>query len=296
MPGRYAMPYHVVIEGEKRGPYPGFRVIELLRDGEVPPDALGWEPGMDAWVKLREIPAFEEAIERIENPPEEEPAEAEDSAAGKEGAAPPLPHLREGNRVSAAGESVTPRSGAAMAARTRPFTRFWARSFDYIMVSAIAWQFCEVPEIPRDVSPLALLRNDGTLISEDAFLEMAKVHYAALILWQVIEGVLVSWWGTTPGKALLGITLGSINGGRLSLTRGLGRSFLVWFAGFGLGLFPFNLLGMTVGIFMLLMTGATLWDRQLGVNVEIRPLTPRRILVAIGAFLLVMILSSLKFS
>ena len=53
---------------------------------------------------------------------------------------------------------------------------------------------------------------------------------------------------------------------------------------------------MTVGLFMLLLTGATLWDRQLAIQVEIQPLTPRRILMAIGAFLLVMILSSLKFS
>ena len=54
--------------------------------------------------------------------------------------------------------------------------------------------------------------------------------------------------------------------------------------------------GMGIAISMLMFTGATLWDRQLEARVHHGPMTPPRILVAIGGFFLLMIISSLKFS
>lgn len=276
------MQFYLAIDGEKRGPYAAYRVTDQLRAGELSPDTLAWEPGMESWKKLRELPAFSEAIQLIERSAEAaEALEDEDVPV-----VPPDPR--------SPAEKVAASSGAGSVAR--PFTRFWARSFDYLLVSAVAWQFCEVPALPENLTPMDLLKNDGTLINQDAMIAMAKIHYAALIIWHLVEGILLHYWGTTPGKWLLGVRVKTEDGEALPLNQSLGRPFLVWGVGFGLGLFPFYLVGLGASLYLLLTRGTTLWDRWLGIRVEHVPLTPARILMAIGGFLLLMILSSLKFS
>lgn len=290
------MPYYVAIAGEKRGPYPAYRVIDLLRGGEIPPDALGWEQGMDSWRKIREIPAFVEVVEAMEAPKagtvaeSAQPAHPHETAAP---AAPPLPPVRVESTMVA-----EKKAGAILAAlsETRPITRFWARIFDYSIVMAVAWQFCDVPPLPKDISPWDLMKNDGSIISQDAMVKMASIHYAALLIWIFVEGMLLHVFGSTPGKALFGIRLSGQDGERLSLMRGLGRSFLVWMAGFGFGLFPFYIIGSAVGLGMLLTGGSTFWDRKFAVQVHHLPMTPARFVLAVGGFLLLMVVSSLKFS
>ncbi|MCB1078828.1 MAG: RDD family protein [Verrucomicrobiae bacterium] len=283
------MSYYVAIGGEKKGPFPAYRIIDLLRDGTVTPEALGWEQGMESWKALREIPAFADAIEALERSEEEAEAAGEEVGSADRQGPPPLPRTQEA-KVS------SPITGLASISTARPFSRLWARVFDYSLVMTIAWQFCEVPQLPKDVSPFDLMRNDGSIISQDAMLKMAMIHYTGLVIWTVLEGLLLHLWGTTPGKALFGMRLSPVEGGRLSLGRAMGRSMLVWILGFGMGLFPFYLIGGVVGLVMLLYNGSTLWDRKFQVAVHHQPFTPGRFLLAVGAFVLIMVLSSLKFS
>lgn len=281
------MPYFIAIAGEKRGPYPAYRVIDQLRGGEISPDALGWEQGMESWKPLREIAAFAETVAALENPPPAQtPAVDRDRGVGPAPAPPPHP------RTTTSG----PATGLAALAQTRPFARFAGRMFDYLLVMAVAWQFCEVPPLPKDISPWDLMKNDGTIISQEALMRMAGIHYLALVIWIFVEAVLIHRWGTTPGKALLGIRVTAGDGGRLSLMPSLGRAFVVWMAGFGFGLTPFNLIGSAVGLGMLLFGGGTLWDRMFGARVPVSAMTPRRFLVAVGGFFLLLMLSSWKFS
>jgi len=304
------MPFHVAIAGEKRGPYPSFQIIEMLRDGEVSPDVLGWETGMESWLKLRDIPAFAEVVETLENPPSEPDKEGgfmaafrddkdkgEDKSGGREESGDPDSGPVE-SRVAAADHGLEMPAEPVVPRGAQPFTRFWARMFDYLLVSAVAWQFCEIPPEFKTLTPMDLLNNDGSIISEAALLELAKIHYFALLVWHVLEGVLMHIWGATPGKAIFRLRVSlEPDGARLSLWQGLGRSFFVWAAGLGLGLFPFSFLGMAVGFIMLMVGGSTLWDRLLRTRVrQESPMTVSRILMAVGCFLLVMIVSSSKFS
>lgn len=277
------MPYYIAIAGEKRGPYPAYRVIDQLRGGEVSPDALGWEPGMDAWRPLREIPAFDEAIAVIENPPP--PSVPGEDSADRPFAdtPPPLP----GQRPTSIGEII---------AQARPFARFSARMIDYLIVMTVAWQFCDVPPLPKDISPLDLMRNDGTIVSQETLMRMAAVHYAALVIWVFVEALLIHRFGATPGKALLGVRVTAENGTPLPLLTSLGRAFVAWMAGFGFGLTPFNLIGSAAGLGMILYGGGTLWDRMFAVRVPVSAMSPARFLMAIGFVFLLLILSSLKFS
>ncbi len=278
------MQFYLAIDGEKRGPYAAYRIIDQLRAGELSPDTLAWEPGMESWKILREIPSFAEAIQQMVDAPER--GEADETPVIPPDPRGPRPERMGGPSGETVGDGITP----------RPFARFWARSFDYLLVSAVAWQFCEVPALPENLTPMDLLKNDGSFINQDAMIAMAKIHYAALLIWHLLEGVLLHFLGTTPGKWLLGVRVRTLEGDALPLNRSLGRPFLVWGVGFGLGLFPFYLVGLGAGLYLLLIRGTTLWDRWLGVRVEHAPMTPTRILMVIGGFLLLMILSSLKFS
>ena len=307
------MPYHVVIEGEKRGPYPVFRVIEMLRDGEALPDALGWEPGMESWIKLRELPAFAEVIEEIENPPEI--AEGEESSDGKGSDAsaaakksspetpPAIPSSGEssgggsGSAVAISMEDA--RAKAEVAARTRPFSRFWARFFDYLLVSTVAIFFVEVPPSPFADGATPSFAEMLSYVQQPEYQHVVQVQSLAVVGWHLIEGILLFVFGTTPGKAAFGIRIVNAGGGNPGLGKGLMRAFLVWMLGMGLGLPILSLIAMVAGLFVLLMSGVTLWDRQLGLRVEVAPLTPVRFLIVTGAvFLLLMLtaIAGLKFS
>ena len=71
-----------------------------------------------------------------------------------------------------------------------------------MLVSTVAWFFCDVPPLPKNISPLDILKNDGSVISQAAMMEMAGIQYLALLIWHLVEGILLHVWGTTPGKAL----------------------------------------------------------------------------------------------
>ncbi|MCB1066006.1 MAG: RDD family protein [Verrucomicrobiae bacterium] len=282
------MHFYIAIEGEKRGPYSAFRIIDQLRGGEVSPDVLGWEPGMDAWLKLREIPAFADSIEAMEK----EPApEADEEKSAKTG---PKKKIVVSDATAPKTTPVVPE--LISTDQRRPFIRFWARMFDYTLVSTAAWQVCEVPPQLENITLLELFANDGTIIPQETLLDIVKVYFAFMLIWQFIEGALIHTFGTTPGKALFNIRVTSADGSLLPLIKGFGRSFFVWVVGFGMGLFPFILIGMSIGIAMLQFAGSTLWDRQLESRVHHGPMTPPRILMAVGGFFLLMMISSLKFS
>jgi len=55
-------------------------------------------------------------------------------------------------------------------------------------------------------------------------------------VWLFLEALLLSTWGTTPGKWLFKTWVADAMGNRLSFMDALSRSFSVWFMGLGFGL------------------------------------------------------------
>ncbi|HRQ90473.1 MAG TPA: RDD family protein, partial [Bacteroidia bacterium] len=102
--------------------------------------------------------------------------------------------------------------------------------------------------------------------------------------------------GTTPGKALFGISVKTDDGQPLSGLTALGRSFYIYVLGVGFYWSPLFLLGTVFSFFRLSTTGMCLWDQHLRTRVEHRTLGPVRILLAIGAFFVLLTLQSVNFS
>jgi uncharacterized RDD family membrane protein YckC len=87
---------------------------------------------------------------------------------------------------------------------------------------------------------------------------------AGALLWIPLETALLVFWGTTPGKWLLGVQVLDESGQKLSWKAALRRSFLVQLTGSAFGLPILSLLPMLQGSMAWVLynrTGSTLWDQ-----------------------------------
>jgi hypothetical protein len=102
-------------------------------------------------------------------------------------------------------------------------------------------------------------------------------------LWQVLwvillislspipEAGLLSTWGTTPGKALAGLTVRDATGAKLTFETALRRGYRVAFHGLGLGLPVIAYVTQIVACAQVRRTGVAAWDHALGTDVRSEP-------------------------
>ena len=140
-----------------------------------------------------------------------------------------------------------------------------------------------------------LVRYQEQIASEEA-MAIASTIVRAFVGWHFLEAAMLYLWGTTPGKAIFGIRVRTLQGERPSALRALGRSLYVYLMGVGFYLFPFMLIGMTFSFFRLMATGQCLWDQHLKLESSAERLSPARIVLVILAFFALVMLQSLKFS
>ena len=291
------MEFYLSINGEKQGPLNHYKVNELLRSGEVDGDSLIWMRGQDKWEKLRDVPALESSLEQVLNESPATHAENDedhsDESAGtdrEDRFSLPLPDPETTSKIS-----------VPVSSEVRPFVRFFARTFDYMLVTVFMWLVSDAAPSPADIDPNLtfgdLITRYTAEFEKEEWIIFARLMFWALLLWHGVEGLLIHVFGTTPGKALFGIKiLSRVDGRHPPVLFAIARSFYVYLIGVGLYLFPFSIICMTFGFFRLMATGNTLWDKQLNTQVEHPPLGFVRILLAIGAFFALMIIQTLKFS
>lgn len=283
------MEFFVSVAGEKRGPLTIFAVGDLLRDGTLTTDSLAWHRGMDGWKPIREVPALESVLPEEEREKPAPPPEKREE--------PPLPPPLPGADGTATAERVSG-SLAYATGGARPFLRFWARMFDYLVVSTIVVVVSgfRFPEPGEGEAMADWFARYLELTRSEEFLALAKAQFVAMVAWHLLEAFLIHYFGTTPGKALLGIRVAGQDGKRTTVGRSLLRSFLVYVFGMGLHLGVLPLIGMTFSFFRLVATGGCLWDQQLRLRVETCRLGPVRITLAIGAFFGLLLLQTLSYA
>lgn len=292
------MDFYLAIDGSKSGPFSIFKVGELLRAGTVTPDSYAWHRGLDEWKPIREIPSFDLLREEFESESSESPVEEPPRVYR------PQPRKREDPPDDSGRYSDIPLpSGDATVAMMeteypRPLIRFWARMFDYTLVSVIVFYFSGpvIPQIQLDENfNDALARHMDAMRKPESVLFL-KALFFSLLSWHFLEAVLIHLFGSTPGKAVFGIRVRRANGERVPMLLSLGRSFYVYLLGVGFYQFPFILIGAGFSYFRLITTGRCLWDSHLGLRVEHSHLSPARILLAIFAFFILFALQSFAIS
>jgi uncharacterized RDD family membrane protein YckC len=165
---------------------------------------------------------------------------------------PPLP--------AAAPTADAPSPGAAAAPpNLLLFRRFVARWFDLVLFAGIWWLVMWA--LGRDL--LAVLLNPWVMLLQ-------------YLPWFVLESILLHYWGTTPGKWLLGLRLHNTDGSRLSLAQATRRSLRVLVLGIGFGWSFLALFCQVVSFFGARRLGQPLWDHVGDHRVTTSPLRPLR--------------------
>lgn len=103
----------------------------------------------------------------------------------------------------------------------------------------------------------------------------------------LMEAALVSSFGFTPGKWLLGLRVETRLKQRLSTGQAIVRSMRVWVLGMGMMELVLMFLGHCLSLWFGLKKGGMLWDLQSGFQVANRELPPKRVIFYWVAFTLV---------
>ncbi len=172
---------------------------------------------------------------------------------------PPLP------RASLSSESTTKISSPCP--QVRPWVRYWARMLDVFAFSLlggfiIGLVFPAAVEIPDALFGIILM-----------------------FIYNFVEPAMFAAWGTTPGKALLRITLRNNDGSKLSYADALNRVFKVWIRGEGLGI-PLVALFTQVNAYnKLTKNGITSWDQDASISVKHQTIGAWRVIACITIFI-----------
>ena len=274
------MDYYLSIDSQKEGPISQLRVGDWIESGKVTAETLGWHRDMAEWKPLGQIPSLEIFFEKVKAPAEP----------------PPIP---EGvMKTTPAAPTVVVESAGFEGGENRPFVRFFARIFDYTMVAVIVFLFSDIefPQPAPGETFTDLFARYMEQMQQPEAVVLARTQLIALIVWQLLEGILIHMIGTTPGKALFGIRVTKEDGANLSIKTSIGRSFYVYVLGAGFYQFPFILIGGIFSFFRLKGSGKCLWDQHLQCKVMTKSLSVGRIMLAFVAFFVLVMLQSVKFS
>lgn len=137
-----------------------------------------------------------------------------------------------------------------------PWARFCARIFDYYLLSLV---------LGGALGLVAPAVTDQPIFSGrlgDYLLGLVTLPFALLI-----DALNQSVIGTTPGKAIAGIRVETLDHGMLSLGQAVRRNLLVYLRGFMLGLPILVLVGYSNGYQRVSNFQPTSWDEELGTRV-----------------------------
>ena len=162
----------------------------------------------------------------------------------------------------------------------RPWVRFWARSIDIILIANLLYIVFEY------VSPAPSIKNVRFYI-----LDIIIFSMLSLFIWAFIEALLLSTWGTTPGKWFFKIHLRHSLRYKPSYSYALNRSLSVWWRGLGIGFPLIQLITQFVAYIKLKRHGSTTWDRKYNFTVSHEKIGALRIIV----FILILILYGFLF-
>jgi uncharacterized RDD family membrane protein YckC len=251
------MSWYYVRDGQRVGPRMRDEVAALLSTGALPAETLVWSAGMPNWLPAASTPEF----------------------AGVRSAAPapgyPAPAFAAAGAGAAAYGQAYGYAPAAAAGDTspHPWRRWFARIVDFCCFGPVLGMAVEL------AAPGALTGVNDLML-----------NVLLLAAWFPAEAFLLATFGTTPGKALLRITVTNADGTRLSHATAVSRSFQVWMGGLGFGI-PLVLLITEIASYSRLeSTGSTAWDASLGLRVTHGEMSTPRWIAAAAVIALILFL------
>lgn len=217
------MDIYWIADKKKCGPITVPDIISRVQMGELTPDTKGWHVGCEQWMPLRELPALADFLaEKPAGPGPEQPVPAE-----------PAPEERPAGLPENAVRVYLP----------SPAARLTARLVDISLYTALLYTALYIRQVPFSSS----------LMPSNPLIWLGYV---------LLEALLISSLGTTPGKFMLGIQVRCVGEGQMPLGRALSRSCLVFVGGMGMMVSLLPLLMMGFSWWQLRSRGITMWDAR----------------------------------
>lgn len=259
------MDIYWIQDHEKKGPLPEVEVISMLEAGLIPENARAWHDGCAEWVRIHDLPVLKEmfSIREEERKSGEDPRNEE---AAEISVAEPV----DGEHVSGEGKKEDMEDAELVV--PYPYVRFLGRMADVMMHMTLY---------------LAALRIFGVAFNP-AFLpgSYEALLYLCLPL-VLIEAAFVATLGTTPGKAMLGVSVRDYRGNRLSFSTAFRRALFVMVLGLGCFAPSLTLLALFFSWWWVRRFGFTPWDRKLGTtDVLNESLTLRKVVMTLVLIIL----------
>ena len=205
---------------ERRGPLSVADTISRIQLGEINAQTKGWHKGCAQWDTLDALPALRDfftppaasataitentTITHLGNPDQS----FQGAVSGEQ--IHDLPNISQAEMEGVANELME-----KIASQASPFHRLIARLVDLSLYAALYMAVIYLLKLPFN---LQLLISNPLI-------------WMPLIL---IESIMLSIWGRTPGKALMGMKLVSLNNAPLSFGRCINRSMFVFIGGLGM--------------------------------------------------------------
>lgn len=241
----------IILNGEKVGPMHDFEVRRKIETKELPAETPAWYEGLAAWKPLSEIDLFAREFEGGEAV----------SMAATDPAMGGLAGFPDSSSDDPASD------GPPVASWSGYIRRFWARWFDLYLYSGIWW--------------LGMWAAGQDI---EAALTNSWVTFLHFVPWFALETLMIQYWGTTPGKWLLGLSVSNRDGSRLDLAAAVRRSLRVLFTGIGFGWGMLSLVCQIISLFTARWLGDPLWDRTGGHQVVSTRLKPLKVTLLVFAF------------
>lgn len=163
----------------------------------------------------------------------------------------------------------------------RPWVRYFARLFDFY-----------IPALLFLLLILFLWATISPITYAEIFQDINSwvLGGISVVLWFFIEALLLSTWGTTPGKWIFNTKVVSTDGSKLKYSVALSRSFSMFFYGMGLSIPIVGLVTSIISYTKLMDTRTTKWDEHSHSIVITKKVSSIKILVCLAVIFTIILL------
>lgn len=264
--------WHYVVDSTPVGPVTGKDVESKFREGVIDGDTLVWAEGMPEWLPMQKIEAFKGLTRKSSPPP------LPGSSTAVPTVEPDPVSEPDADKVSDAEKEQIRLSNLRMSEPRIPWTRYFARTFDVSVLGTVLLTTAFIGS--SYLSPKLYL----TIYTADP----RALLFFALPVVMVLNGVIITVFGNSPGKKLFGIHAVNVQADRpFTLTENVTRELRVWVRGLALGI-PFVNLFTMIPAFRRVNDGKpTLYDEGIA---SVRPYSDNPMRRAAGMIVTLLIL------
>lgn len=210
-----------------------YELRSRIRSGEVQADQKVWFSDLEEWTAVGELELFAHEFREAKID--------EDNVEG---------YLQQLDEELESTQEVVP-TPPPVPAELHLWRRFGARWFDYLAYMSVFFGWVAWTEV-----------------SLEGLRQRALFPVVLILPWVFLEAVALHFWGTTPGKWLVGLRVRDKNSRKLTAGAALLRTVRVMILGMGFGRILLREICHLLALWFAIKKKVVLWDASVGIRLE----------------------------